>query len=230
MTTPPPTTPPPVFDHLVMMAPADRVEMLRTSLAELGLRESCRRRHQGNGTASYFYCFDNSFLELLWICDREEAVTGPARELRVTERCESSDPSVLPYGIALRNTLDGNGPLPFEAFSYQPDRAAEGPKLVSEASRDLSQPLIFRALRSKPPALWIDGLAGERQIEGGYAEVASWRLYLPHNHSVGPELHFLVEAGLLSVEDQSTGALGFTVTLRRLDGTLDIVRLPDLRA
>ena len=223
-------TQPPILDHMIIMAPAERVEELRAVLARAGLTESCRRRHVGNGTSSFFYCFDNCFLELLWVCDRDEAQNGPANDLRTPDRCESDDPAILPYAIALRNAPDGNGTLPFAAFEYQPEDDAQGPKLVAEVSRDLSQPLIFRALRARPPIDWTDGLQGERQSPGGYAEVAEWRLELPQGHRVGPELRLLIEAGLLTVSEAPSNRPGLSAVLRRTDGRLELLQLPDPRS
>lgn len=220
---------PPILDHMIMMAPATRVEELRHVFARAGLTESCRRRHNGNGTSSFFYCFDNCFLELLWVCDRDEARTGPASDLRTPDRCESDDPAILPYAIALRNAPDGNGTMPFAAFEYQPEQGDQGPKLIAEVSRNLSQPLIFRALRAKPPIEWTDGLEGERQIPGGYSKVTEWRLELPAGHKVGPELGQLADAGLLKVLEAPSERPRLSAVLRRLDGSLELLQLPDLR-
>lgn len=222
-------TQPPILDHMIIMAPAARVEELRGVLRLAGLTESCRRRHAGNGTSSFFYCFDNCFLELLWVCDQDEARNGPASDLLATDRCESDDPAILPYAIALRNTPDGNGALPFAAFAYQPESPDQGRKLIAEVSRDLSQPLIFRALRATPPVAWTDGLQGKRQIASGYSEVAEWRLKLPDTHKVGPELAFLAEAGLIKLLMTPSSRPGLSAILRRSDGSSETLELPDPR-
>ncbi len=83
-----PASPPPVLDHIIIMTPAARADAMRSKFTAQGLVESCQRRHIGNGTTSIFYCFDNCFLELFWVCDLDEAASGPSRDLRMTLRAE----------------------------------------------------------------------------------------------------------------------------------------------
>ena len=221
---------PPVLDHFILMAPAMQVDTVRARLARDGLRESCSRRHAGNGTTSIFYCFDNCFLELLWVSHKDEIARGPAVNLRISDRAEGTDPSALPYGIALRNTPDGNGPLPFSTFSFTP--AADSllaPTLVAEASRDLRQPFIFRALRAEPPIRWTDGLQGDRQASEGFETVDLWTIGLPAGYAICPELQFLADAGVLALSTDREGP-SVAATIRQQDGRSIVLRLPNPRA
>lgn len=224
-----PTSLPPVLDHVIIMTPAGRADAMRSKLAAEGLVESCQRRHTGNGTASIFYCFDNCFLELLWVCDPDEAANGPSRDLRMTVRAEGFDPAALPYGIALRNAPDGEGTLPFESFPVIPDEASGlRPTLVSETSRDLTQPFIFRALRAIPPVEWTDGLQGRRQTQAGFVTIEALSFGLPSSHPVCPELVSLQERGLVSMTVDSEGP-SLTVEIKKSDGENWTLRLPNPR-
>ena len=222
-------SPPLVLDHIIIMTPAARADAMRSKLAAEGLVESCQRRHIGNGTASIFYCFDNCFLELLWVCDPHEAANGPSRDLRMTVRAEGSDPMALPYGIALRNTPDGEGRLPFASFPVIPDEASSlRPTLVSETSRDLTQPFIFRALRAIPPLEWTDGLQGMRQTKAGFVTIEEWSFGLPSSHPVCLELVALKDMGLVNMTVDPEGP-SLTVKIKKSDGENWALRLPNPR-
>ncbi len=49
-----------------------------TGLYAAGMVESYRRRHPGQGTANVCFCFDNAFLELLWVTSEAEVTSPPS--------------------------------------------------------------------------------------------------------------------------------------------------------
>ena len=60
-----------MIDHILMFVEADGLEI--DNLASLGLVQTYRRIHPGQGTQNVCYCFDNLFLELLWVNDCDAA-------------------------------------------------------------------------------------------------------------------------------------------------------------
>ncbi len=58
------------------------LEAAETLGRSLGLAETYRRNHVGQGTANICYCFENAFLELLLLTDRSEAEISGDREGR----------------------------------------------------------------------------------------------------------------------------------------------------
>ena len=94
-------------------------------LVSLGLQESFGRVHKGQGTANRRFEFSNGFLELLWVHNTQEAMTGPGALLRLAERAthlndNSASPFASPFGIVL-GPIDINSDLPFSGRSYQPE-------------------------------------------------------------------------------------------------------------
>ncbi|MEO0814134.1 MAG: VOC family protein, partial [Myxococcota bacterium] len=59
------------LDHVFVMI-SDGVRQHR-ALEALGLVETYRRIHPGQGTKNICYAFENAFLELLWVHDEHEA-------------------------------------------------------------------------------------------------------------------------------------------------------------
>ena len=60
-----------MIDHILMFVEADSLEI--DNLASLGFMQTYRRIHPGQGTQNVCYCFDNLFLELLWVNDCDAA-------------------------------------------------------------------------------------------------------------------------------------------------------------
>jgi Glyoxalase-like domain len=61
------------IDHIFMFIEPDGPEL--NQLKSLGLVETYRREHPGQGTANACFCFDNMFVELLWMVDPTEALS-----------------------------------------------------------------------------------------------------------------------------------------------------------
>lgn len=147
---------------------------LAAVLADAGLVPSYRRRHVGQGTANVCYCFDNLYLELLFVVDRRELGEGPAEAIGLAARASAATTGGSPFGVALR------GPLPGASRPYRFDGLPPGLVIpVSAACRDPLLPFVFGSPGQSPPAAWTDGRAGARQTAAGLGAVSAVTLCLP---------------------------------------------------
>lgn len=122
-------------------------------LVEAGLTEGTSNHHPGQGTANRRFFFANTALELLYVHDEDEARSGRAAGLRLTERTTSTGAS--PFGLVvqtLRDPID----LPFPGWRYCPEYF--GPDTcfhVGANSERLEEPLCIcmpPAMPAAPPA------------------------------------------------------------------------------
>jgi hypothetical protein len=184
----------------------------RAGLVALGLVPSFERVHPGQGTRNVCFCFDNAYLEVLWIEDARAAATMASR-LRLLERVERRPLDSLPFGFAIRTDRE----LPFATWDYRPPFLAPGKAFaVATDSEDTRQPLIFRPPDSARPDAWTDGRAGARQSAAGFAEIASVELRLPPAIEPAPALRALADAGIVAL-GRATHAAELRLSLSRGD-------------
>ena len=73
------------LDHVFVMVRPGAPEAEAAALARAGLCESFRRDHPGQGTTNLCCCFDNAYLELLWLNNPAEALAPPAARLQLAD-------------------------------------------------------------------------------------------------------------------------------------------------
>lgn len=205
----------PQLDHLFVFVRPGAPEA--AALERAGLRASYRRRHPGQGTANVCYCFDNAYLELLWIEDEAETTAPAVVRTRLAERADWRRTGTSPFGIALRG---GSSEELFPGGSWEYAAPFLPPGLtvpVASASADLGQPFLFRSPGSQRPDAWTDGRAGTRQRPAGLIDIAALRLDLPATVRPAPDLRHLEERGVLSLGSNGAGH-GLILTLSRSDG------------
>ncbi|MEM7021970.1 MAG: VOC family protein [Pseudomonadota bacterium] len=181
------------LDHVFVFVAPDAPEA--AVLEESGWRESFRRDHPGQGTTNACYCFDNAYLELIWLCDRKEAETPPVARLQLAARAEWQSSVASPFGIGFRADLGEE--LPFSTWDYAAPYGFTIP--IAEASDDARQPLLFQVSGAARPDGWTDGRPGSRQTGAGLAEIVHLRLDLPDGVCPAKPLTRLAEIGLLSI-------------------------------
>ncbi len=210
-------TPAPQLCHVFAFVEPGAPE--RAALESAGLRESFRRRHPGQGTANVCYCFDNAYLELLWIEDGADAESPAIARTRLAERARWRDSGTCPFGISVRTERPGQ-PLPFPTWDYRPPYLPAGMAIpVALSSEDPRQPFLFRSPGDARPDAWTDGRAGERQRPAGLADIAGLHLALPPGVAAAPDLVPLCEAGWLTVDNAAAGEPPrMTLTLSGSDG------------
>jgi hypothetical protein len=89
-------------------------------LVRFGLREGQPNRHLGQGTANRRFAFANAMIELLWVCDAQEAQSECSRRTLLWERWSGRLGKASPFGICLRPVASLDPVLPFPAWEYRP--------------------------------------------------------------------------------------------------------------
>jgi len=138
-----------------------------------GLKPTFRRRHEGQGTANLCYVFDNAYLELLWVEDEALLARATFRRTRLYERSRWKSDGTSPFGVCVR----GPEALPFACWLWQPPYLPPGLYLeVAKVVSDPEVPFLFRFPGTRRPDTWPNGLAGRRQLDGGFADIANLEL------------------------------------------------------
>lgn len=185
------------IDHLLVFVAPDAPEITR--LTSLGLSESFRRAHPGQGTANACFCFDNAYLELLRLTAPAEAASCALARAGLLVRADWRRSGASPFGIALRS--DGpDADLPFPSWDYAAPFLPAGMTIpVATASDDPRQPLLFRSPGNARPDQWTDGRAGARQRAAGFGEIAGTALAFPAGVTPDPAFQALAAQGLIAV-------------------------------
>ena len=111
-------------------------------LVAMGMQEGAANIHKGQGTSNRRFYFSNAMLEFLWVHDEDEAVNGPARELRLLERSKNAQAS--PFGLIMCRKNNNNLNMPFAGWKYQADYfAAPNAFHIGANSNNIAEPLCI---------------------------------------------------------------------------------------
>lgn len=212
------------IDHLFLFVPPDGPDVSR--LAHLGFVETYRRTHPGQGTANVCYCFDNLYLELLWIDDRDAVGSAPIARTRLLERSLWRDNGACPFGLAWR----GDDPIFGEStWPYQPPYLPAGGSIpVATDSDDPGQPMMFRSPGTAGPAEWPVERRGTLQWSGGFGAVTDLRLHMPKNTPASPALQWLADHTLLDLDTPVKDDYAMTIVIERNEGGASTLHLPSM--
>jgi hypothetical protein len=213
------------IDHVLVFVAPEAPEI--DTLAALGLAESFRRAHPGQGTANACFCFDNAYVELLWLADAAEAASCGLARSNLLARAGGRHSGASPFGIALRHP-DADAPLPFPHWDYAAPFLPAGMSIpVATASDDPRQPLLFRSPGNVRPDRWTDGRAGDRQRAAGLAEITGVTLAFPSGVRPDQAWATLAAEGPLAIHHEAAAPV-LTLELSRADGgARQRLRLPD---
>lgn len=194
------------LDHIFLLIEQDGPEP--EALNALGLVESFRRAHPGQGTANVCYCFDNAYLELLWVTDWDEVAAPQTLRTRLKERAAWRSNGASPFGISLR----GGAFPPFPFWEYRPTYLSEGMAIpVALDSEHPGHPFLFQSPGDAAPLAWTDGRAGQRQVQAGLRDIMGGHLETPVAAGIAPSLHAVAAAGWLSVAQGETHRLSLDI-------------------
>lgn len=213
------------IDHVLVFVAPDAPEVAR--LTSLGLAEDFRRAHPGQGTANVCFCFDNAYLELLWLTAPAEAASCTLARSALLARADWRRSGASPFGIALRSE-DPDASLPFASWDYAAPFLPAGMTIaVAMASDDPRQPLLFRSPGNARPDQWADGRAGERQRAAGFTEIVDLRLAFPPGVAPDPAFGTLITLGLIALEGDAAAPAMELELVRAGGADQRRLRLPD---
>jgi hypothetical protein len=129
------------IDHAFICTLPDAPAARRLSAA--GLLEGSAGSHPGQGTANRRFFFRNFMLELLWITNKDEALSERGRRLGLYERCLGG-PDICPFGIAFRPDQQAvNLNAGFAWWDYHPVYLPEQMSVQVACNVPLHEPLLF---------------------------------------------------------------------------------------
>ena len=204
-----------VLDHVFVMAPSGGGRSL-TRLAELGLVETYRRSHPGQGTANACFAFDNAFLEVLWIEDAHQTRSPDIARCRFESRALGQRDH--PIGIAWR------GSLAVDTWSFRPPylpASGEAIQVATDSDR-IGMPMLFASPGAIAPTEWAPSRQRALQTAAGLNRLAIEALHL--QVEVGPTIQRLCDEGV--IEDVASGLPSVSL---RLEGPRrrERLQLPD---
>lgn len=201
------------LDHVFIFVAEEGPDL--ASLRALGLTETYRRRHPGQGTANICFAFDNLFLECIFLTDAEEARSAAIARTGLYERARFRETGACPLGLAWRGERTGT-PLADFTWDFSPPYLPPGMSIaVSVESDDFRRPMIFAAPGSAPPTEWPAERRGSLQAASGLGAVMSVRLAWPRQVPPGPVLTSLAAASLLKLVPAPGEAYALSLTVAR---------------
>lgn len=172
------------LDHIfVFCKPDDGYEQW---LKSFGFVETYRRQHPGQGTENICFCFENAFIELLWVNDEQETRSPLIARTGLYERSLHRDFATCPFGISWRGK-SGIATWPYRPPYLPPQMAID----VATDGDDPTQPMMFRSPGDSAPSSWPVERRGNLQRDVGFQSVRIQQLALPSDKSPSPALQAL---------------------------------------
>jgi hypothetical protein len=160
------------LDHIYLLVSSKKVA--EKAVIDLGLDETYKRTHPGQGTSNICCCFDNLFIEFLWVENRAEAENGTASKLRFNER---ADEGACPFGISWRGAPAEPAP---EMWQYRPSYLPNGVSIaVVEESLTEKLPLVFQSPGLCAPSQWPEDKRKSLQHKRGFGKISDVTLSVP---------------------------------------------------
>jgi Glyoxalase-like domain len=196
-------------------------------LRSMGLTETYRRQHTGQGTQNICYCFENMFLELLWIDDVNSVCSESIARAGIYERSQWKTAGTNPFGIAWRDK-------PNEAAFSPPTWAFKPPYLPASISIDVAaegddhrQPMMFKSPGATPPSEWPAEKRGVLQRPAGLGRVTSVQLNAPQAFVPSDTLRAITAASILKLGKSSNDSFELALKIERLNcQELLVLQLP----
>jgi hypothetical protein len=171
-------------------------------LIDSGLTEGTPNKHPGQGTANRRFFFNNAFIELLWVHNKEEAQSE--RALHFWERWSGRNTGACPFGFIFRpQDRDGCDP-PFATWEYRPAYLPENLSiLVGKNAERLNEPMLFCMPFGRRPDSFLQGSRELLTHKSGVSEIRELRLSLPAVDLLSDVLQAAVSARLINLQSGS---------------------------
>ena len=214
------------IDHIFVFVDPEGPQI--AALERIGLVETYRRHHPGQGTANVCYGFDNLYLELLWVTDARDVRSPPIRRTGLYERSRWPVDGTCPFGIAWRE-MPGSAPFDLPTWDFKPPYLPAGMVIpVSVDSDDPRQPLLFRSPGTAAPVDWPADRRGDLQSRAGLGAVETVTLVMPTSVAIGPGLRRVRAQTILDVRQADQPFATAFLTVGKTDGSAPVtIALPD---
>lgn len=202
------------IDHVFMFIEQDGPQL--DQLKALGLVETYRREHPGQGTANACFCFDNMFVELLWMIDPIEALSEPILRTGLESRSRWKTAGTCPFGIAWR---DDNEKV-IKTWEFAPPYLPVGVTIdVAIDGDDPRQPMMFTFPGSKAPVSGDPARKSALQHAAGFETVSKLILTLPFGIEPSASLNHIAQkcSPQLVTQHGANYGLDFVLTGRHGD-------------
>ena len=153
--------------------------------------------HEGQGTASVFFMFENAYFELIWIDNAEEL-----RRADTELAARMMRPDTSPFGLGLRQVNYEAPGLPFHTRSYKADWIQPNAEVRFAKEGSLEEPLVFVV-----PAYmsWLSSapLSFREQIShpNGAQRITSVHVSGPRTTTPSAALHYLLQQGVIETAE-----------------------------
>lgn len=201
------------IDHVFMFVESEFEAEVRAEA--LGLVETYRRTHKGQGTSNVCFCFDNCFLEMIWIDDASAVRSKPISRTKLYERSQWQVLQTCRFGIAWRGELlkSGINFWPFKPPYLPPNLEV----LISTDTDDEKQPMLFTFPGTVAPAKWALERRKDLQHRSGFGSVTSIELTMPLNIKACATLKWLEAQTILTLRKGSTTNYSMTMSINDLN-------------
>lgn len=209
-----------MIDHIFMLVEEDGPEI--DSMASLGLVETYRRTHPGQGTQNVCYCFDNLYLELLWVDDLNAVRSDAIRRTGLYERSLWRTNGTCPFGIAWRRSQAGPA-TSIPSWVFTPPYLPKDMSIpLAIDSDDPCQPMMFESPRSTSPVEWPMVKRGTLQHSVGLGAVTEIRLAMPADSPPGLALTTIARSASPPVRIDELGAYRVQIRIASLGNNPDL--------
>lgn len=196
-------------------------------LRSVGLTETYQRQHAGQGTRNICYCFENMFLELLWIDDTNSVRSKDIARTGLYERAQWKTAGTNPFGIAWRNQPSEAALTP-HTWAFKPPYFPAGRHIdVAMDGDDHRQPMMFKSPGATAPCDWPVEKKGALQRTSGLGSVLSIQLDSPQSVLPSATLKAIAAESILKLGISKTSSFDLTLTIERLNSPESLIlRLP----
>ena len=175
-------------------------------------------KHEGQGTASIFFDFDNLYLELVWIDDAEQLESS---DPELAARFQGAPSTASPFGIGLHRTSPDVEELSFPTHSHTAEWMRPGTEIRIATGQPLVEPMVFvvPAYMSFPEFLKVRGDAPKHP--NGAVRVTSVRLSGSGLRTRSPALDAVVRGTIIESVEADAPLLELELDHGRSGETLD---------
>lgn len=186
------------IDHLFIWTSLGGAEASR--LAAFGLTEGPPNTHPGQRTACRRFFFANCYIELLWVCNAEEAKSETTRPAHFCERWQGRTTGACPFGLALRHADQREGGVPFSSWEYHPAYLPGSLTIhVGANAGVLTEPSLFYLPFAQRSDRYPIAKRPPLQHPAGMREVTSITLNGPFADGLSPAMAAVLATGLVQL-------------------------------